>query len=181
MRFTPLQIPEVVLIEPRVIIDDRGLFMEVYREDIFAAHGIATRFVQDNCSVSRRGVLRGLHFQVEPAVQAKLVRVIRGEVYDVAVDLRRNSRSFGRHVGVILNAENRRMLFIPEGFAHGFLAMADDTEISYKCSRTYSAAHERGILWSDRDLDIQWPEIPGGYILSSKDNAYPPLKDLIYD
>lgn len=178
MKFTRLAISDVVLIEPKVLGDDRGFFLEFYREDFFARNGISVKFVQDNHSRSAKGVLRGLHFQVEPMAQAKLVRVVQGEVYDVAVDIRKGSKTFGKYVGEVLSAENKKMLYIPPGFAHGYCALRDGTEFMYKCSALYSPSHERGLIWSDPDLGISWPKLDVEYILSEKDKRYPVLKKL---
>lgn len=175
MKFTPLAIPDVVLIEPKVYHDLRGYFYESYREDFFAKSGIRDRFVQDNCSRSSKGVLRGLHYQLPPMAQAKLVRVTAGRVYDVAVDLRKKSKTFGRYVSIILSGDKFQWLYVPEGFAHGFCALEDGCEFHYKVSRFYSPGHERGILWNDPDIGIDWPKMD--YIISPKDETYPRLKD----
>lgn len=156
MRVTRTSLPDVLLVEPRVFEDARGFFYESFNRRAFADAGIDADFVQDNHSLSRRGVLRGLHYQIEHA-QAKLVRVIAGEVFDVAVDLRRSSPQFGRHVGVSLSAANRRMLFIPPGFAHGFLVVSDVAEFLYKTSDYWYPAHERTLRWNDPALGIAWP------------------------
>ncbi len=178
MKFIRTAIPDVVLIEPVVFEDARGGFLETYRRDEFAAHGIAGDFVQDNHSISKRGVLRGLHFQSPPHAQAKLLRVVRGEAFDAVVDLRRGSPSYGKHISAVLSAANRRMLYVPPGFAHGFLALADDTEFLYKASALYSPQNERGLAWDDPDLAIEWPVSAAPYALSEKDRRYPRLKDL---
>jgi dTDP-4-dehydrorhamnose 3,5-epimerase len=156
MRVSPTSLPDVLLIEPRVFDDARGFFFESYNKRAFAAAGIEADFVQDNHSRSCHGVLRGLHYQIEHA-QAKLVRVTAGEVFDVAVDLRRSSPAFGRHVAVTLSSQNRRMLFIPPGFAHGFLVLSDAAEFLYKTSDYWYPAHERTLLWNDPALGIEWP------------------------
>ena len=178
MKFTRLAISDVILIEPKVLGDERGFFLEFYREDLFEKNGISVKFVQDNHSRSVKGVLRGLHFQTEPMAQAKLVRVVQGEVYDVAVDIRKGSKTFGKYVGEILSAENKKMLYIPAGFAHGYCALKDGTEFMYKCSALYSPSHERGLIWNDPDLEISWPKLDVEYILSEKDKKYPILKKL---
>ena len=175
MKATPLNVPDVLLIEPRIFEDPRGFFYESYSEKEFAELGIHTKFVQDNHSRSSRGVLRGLHFQIAPKEQAKLVRVVRGEVFDVAVDIRKNSKTFGQHVDVTLSEENRRMLYVPAGFAHGYCVLRDGTELLYKTSDFYSPEHDRGIMWNDPDLHIPWPKLTGDYILSEKDKKHPPL------
>jgi dTDP-4-dehydrorhamnose 3,5-epimerase len=175
MNFRRTSIPEVLLVEPRVFEDARGSFMETWEARKFAEAGIGQPFVQDNQSRSARWVLRGLHYQVQ-VPQGKLVRVLAGKVFDVAVDLRRSSPTFGRWVGETLSAENRRMLWIPPGFAHGFIALENNTDLAYKCTQFYAARHERSLAWNDPALGIEWP-IPGGVapILSEKDAAAPLL------
>jgi dTDP-4-dehydrorhamnose 3,5-epimerase len=180
VRFIRLEIPDIILIEPNVHEDQRGFFYESYNLEIFAQNGISAQFVQDNHGRSTKGVLRGLHFQVEPKAQAKLVRVVRGEVFDVAVDVRRDSKTFGQYVGVRLSEHNKKMLYIPSGFAHGYCALEDGAELLYKVSDFYSPAHERGIIWNDPFIRIQWPKLDVDYILSRKDKEYPSLKDLVY-
>ena len=168
MKATPLAIPDVVLIEPKVFGDERGFFFESFNQAQFEqAIGKSVQFVQDNHSRSARNVLRGLHYQIQQP-QGKLVRVVQGEVFDVAVDLRRSSKTFGQWVGEILSADNKRQLWIPEGFAHGFVVLSDAAEFLYKTTDYYAPAHERCILWSDATLAIQWP---AGIqpILSAKD------------
>jgi dTDP-4-dehydrorhamnose 3,5-epimerase len=169
-------LPGVLLLEPKVFGDARGFFFESYNRRSFAeATGIDPEFVQDNHSRSARGVLRGLHYQIhEP--QGKLVRVIHGAVLDVAVDVRRSSPDFGRHVAVELSAENKRMLWVPEGYAHGFLVLSDSAEVLYKTTRYYAPAHERSIRWDDAGLAIAWP-LAGAPILSAKDAAAPGLAE----
>jgi dTDP-4-dehydrorhamnose 3,5-epimerase len=167
-------LPGVLLIEPRVFGDDRGFFMETYRADVLREAGITDAFVQDNHSRSARGVLRGLHYQ-EPNAQGKLVRCTRGAIFDVAVDIRRGSPSFGRWFGLELSDANKRMLWIPPGFAHGFCALEDHSDLVYKCTTLYDAASDRSIFWNDPDIGIGWPiEEP---ILSAKDAAAPRLRD----
>jgi len=172
--FERLAIPEVILIKPRVFEDERGFFMETYKESEFKANGIDVSFVQDNHSLSRRkGVLRGLHYQMPPHAQAKLVRVPFGRIFDVAVDIRRGSPTFGKWVSAQLSADNRHQLFIPAGFAHGFCTLELDTEVIYKCSTEYLASCDRSVRWDDPDLNIDWPlALP---ILSPKDAAAPYL------
>lgn len=168
MQVHTTNIPEVMLFEPKVFGDDRGFFYESFNENIFAeVTGFRPKFVQDNHSKSTKNVLRGLHYQIQNP-QGKLVRVIQGEVFDVAVDLRSNSPTFGQWVGEILNAENKRMLWVPEGFAHGFLVLSDTAEFLYKTTDFYAPHHERCIIWNDEILSINWPIqcIPS---LSSKD------------
>ncbi len=173
MRVTATAIPDVRLIEPRVFEDDRGFFYESWNARTLAAAGVEAAFVQDNHSRSRHGVLRGLHYQIEHA-QGKLVRAISGEVYDVVVDLRRSSPTFGRHVGVVLTAANRQMLWVPPGFAHGFVVLSEAADFLYKTTDYWYAAHERTLLWNDPALGIDWP-IVGPPILAAKDAAGTPL------
>lgn len=180
MKFTPTKFPDVVMIEPEVFGDPRGFFYESYHEDAFRKNGIRAHFVQDNHSRSSKGVLRALHFQTKPREQAKLIRVVSGEVLDVIVDVRTASKTFGQHFTTILNAENKKMLFIPPGFAHGFLALKDQTEFLYKVTDFYSPEHERGILWNDPSIDISWPKLDTEYILSEKDKKNPLLKDAFF-
>lgn len=157
MKATPLAIPDVILIEPKVFGDERGFFFESFNQTQFEqAIGKSVQFVQDNHSRSARNVLRGLHYQIQQP-QGKLVRVVRGEVFDVAVDLRKNSKTFGQWVGEILSADNKRQLWVPEGFAHGFVVLSDAAEFLYKTTDYYAPAHERCILWNDATLAIQWP------------------------
>ena len=171
---TPTDLPGVVVVEPRVFGDERGFFFESFNAETFAAAGLPTAFVQDNHSRSQRGVLRGLHFQ-NPEPQGKLVRVTAGAVFDVAVDLRRSSPHFGRWTGVELSAANKRMLWVPEGFAHGFLCLEDDTDFLYKCTRPYRPQHDRSIRWDDPDIGIDWPLGGTAPSLSGKDQAGVPL------
>jgi dTDP-4-dehydrorhamnose 3,5-epimerase len=175
MQFLPQSIPEVIAIEPRVHEDERGFFMECWQRRRFAEGGIDVDFVQDNHSRSVAHTLRGLHYQIRQP-QGKLVRVVRGAVFDVAVDLRRSSPSFGRWVGVELSSDNRRQLWVPAGFAHGFLVLTPEAELIYKCSDYYHPEHERALLWSDPQLGIDWP-LPAGVapLLSARDEAGLPL------
>ena len=156
MDFFPTSIPDVVLVKPRVFGDERGFFLESWQEEKFAAAGIDAHFVQDNHSRSVRNTLRGLHYQIRQE-QGKLVRVTRGAAFDVAVDLRSSSPTFGKYLGVELSAASRDMLWVPPGFAHGFLALEDGTEFQYKCTAYYAPEHERVIAWNDPDLAIAWP------------------------
>jgi dTDP-4-dehydrorhamnose 3,5-epimerase len=173
-------IPDVKLIRMRRHLDERGFFSETYSVRSLAAAGIATAFVQDNHSLSAAaGTVRGLHFQIPPHAQAKLVRVVRGAVLDVAVDLRIGSPTFGRHVAATLSAAEWNMLFIPEGFAHGFCTLQPDTEVVYKASRHYEPTHDRGIAWDDPALGIDWPVDPSRAIVSAKDRALPPFAALL--
>lgn len=173
MIVTPTGLPDVKLIEPNVFGDDRGFFMESWNARAFAAAGIPATFVQDNHSRSRRGVLRGLHYQIDRA-QGKLVRCVVGEVFDVVVDLRRSSTSFGRAVGLTLSAGNRRMLWVPPGFAHGFVAVSEVAEFLYKTTDYWYPEHERTLLWNDPVLGIDWP-LADAPILTGKDAAGSPL------
>ncbi len=172
--FTPLQISDVILVEPRVFGDDRGYFLETYKYSDFAAHGIPEHFVQDNHSRSVRGVLRGLHYQNPPQAQGKLVRVIRGAIFDVAVDIRPSSPTFAQWVGEVLSEENHRMLYIPPGFAHGFLVLSDVADVTYKVTAEYAPELDRGIIWNDPTIAIQWP-LDGPPLLSPKDANLPLL------
>jgi dTDP-4-dehydrorhamnose 3,5-epimerase len=177
MLFEPTQLPEVVLIKPRVFGDARGYFFETWQAREFAAAGINTAFVQDNHSHSTRHTLRGLHFQIE-AAQGKLVRVTRGEVFDVAVDIRRSSPRFGQWVGVVLSDTNHHMLWVPPGFAHGYLALSEEIDFIYKCTDLYAPQHERGIRWDDSQIAVRWPLPPGiTPNLSPKDAVAPLFKD----
>lgn len=166
MKFIQADIPGLVVIEPRVFKDERGFFMETYNRSVFEEHGIEPEFVQFNHSLSVKNTLRGLHYQVGKP-QGKLVRVIRGEVYDVSVDIRFGSPTFGKWFGISLSAENKKMLYVPVGFAHGFCVMSDDAEFIYACTDTYHPEGERGILWNDPDLAVSWPVTKP--LLSEKD------------
>jgi dTDP-4-dehydrorhamnose 3,5-epimerase len=173
MKVTPTAIADVKLIEPKVFGDARGFFFESYNRRAFASAGIDAEFVQDNHSRSRRGVLRGLHYQIQRA-QGKLVRVVVGSVFDVAVDLRRFSPTFGRHVAIELSAANQRMLWVPAGFAHGFVVISDEAEFLYKTTDYWYAEHERTLLWNDAALAIAWP-LDGAPIMAARDAAGTPL------
>lgn len=163
------------IIEPTVFADNRGFFMETYSKKDFEEIGITTEFVQDNHSKSTKGVLRGLHFQKE-FPQAKLVRVIKGEVYDVAVDLRKDSKTYGKYYGVTLTAENKLQFFIPRGFAHGFLVLSDEAEFTYKCDELYHSNDEGGLIWNDKTINIEWPlDKVDELIQSEKDKNWPEL------
>jgi dTDP-4-dehydrorhamnose 3,5-epimerase len=177
MKATPLKIPDVVLFEPKVFGDDRGFFFESYNQKNFEeATGLSPDFVQDNHSRSTKGVLRGLHYQLPPMAQGKLVRVVQGEVFDVAVDIRKSSPTFGKWVGEILSADNKKQLWIPEGFAHGFLTLSDTAEFLYKTTAFYAPDYERSIRWDDSAINIKWP-YDGKPILADKDAAAPWLAD----
>jgi dTDP-4-dehydrorhamnose 3,5-epimerase len=169
----PTTLQDVVIVEPKVFGDERGFFLEVYNQATFAKLGLPTEFVQDNHSGSQKGVLRGLHYQIQQP-QGKLVRALRGAIFDVAVDLRRGSKQFGKWVGVELSAENKRQLWVPPGFAHGFLTLTEFVEVSYKVTQLYAPEHERSLLWNDPALGIDWP-LEGEPILSAKDRAGVPL------
>ena len=172
-------IKDVIILEPQVFGDERGYFMESFSDRDFEAHtGLNVRFVQDNESCSKRGVLRGLHFQKEPYAQAKLVRVVRGRVLDVAVDIRKGSTSFGRYVAVELSGDNKRQLFIPKGFAHGYMVLEEDTVFQYKCDAYYHPAAEGGIAWDDPQIGVEWPLPEGEIILSERDKNRPLLSEL---
>ena len=176
MNFIKTSIEGVVVVVPTVYEDPRGFFYESYRKKLFIQNGIKDDFVQDNVSSSAQGVLRGLHYQVAPRAQAKLLRVFRGSVYDVAVDIRPRSKTFAKFFTITLSAENKKMLYIPKGFAHGFCVLEEGTEFMYKVSDYYSPDHERGILWSDPALASPWPKLDCAFILSDKDKRYPVLK-----
>ena len=173
--FLPTKLDGVYIIEVKTYKDDRGYFMETYKESDFKDAGLNYTFVQDNQSSSGKGVLRGLHFQKKHP-QAKLVRVLSGEVFDVAVDLRKGSKTYGQWVGEILTGENRRLMMIPKGFAHGFLVLSDIAVFEYKCDDFYHPEDEGGIIWNDPDIAIEWPEI-GSVVLSEKDRKRPTLSD----
>ncbi len=174
-QFCSLQIPEVILVEAQKAEDDRGFFMETYKESAFSASGIPSSFVQDNYSHSVRGVLRGLHYQKHPKAQGKLVSVIRGEIFDVAVDIRKGSATYGQWVGEVLSSDNRRLLYVPVGFAHGFCVLSEEADVVYKVTNEYAPDLDRGIIWNDPDIAVEWPaEEP---LLSPKDAQLPRLRD----
>ena len=172
--FKNLDIPEVILIEAQSFPDDRGFFLESFKESIFNSNGINTKFVQDNYSHSIKGVLRGLHYQKNPQAQAKLVIALRGEIFDVAVDIRKDSPTYGKWVGEILSEKNHKLLYIPEGFAHGFCALSE-ADVLYKVNQEYSPEHDRGIIWNDPEINIIWPV--DNSIVSEKDSILPILKN----
>lgn len=177
MRFTPTRIPEVVLIEPRIFRDHRGFFMETWQSRKFAAAGIHLPFVQDNYSHSRQGTLRGLHYQIMQP-QGKLIQVLAGEIFDVVVDIRRSSPTFGQWAGLNLSADHPQLLWIPPGFAHGFFVLSEKADFLYKCTDYYAPVHERAIRWDDHELNITWPLPPGvSPLLSASDAAGKPLRD----
>ncbi|MCG6553278.1 MAG: dTDP-4-dehydrorhamnose 3,5-epimerase [Candidatus Magnetominusculus sp. LBB02] len=174
-EFERLEIPDVVLVTPRLFPDERGYFKELYKYSDFAAFGIKERFVQDNFSKSSKDVLRGLHYQMYPKAQGKLVSCNKGEIFDVAVDIRASSGTFGRWVGAALTGENHKMLYIPAGFAHGFVVMSETVEVIYKCTEEYSPKDDRGIIWNDPDLNINWQvKSP---LVSDKDSRLPRFKE----
>jgi dTDP-4-dehydrorhamnose 3,5-epimerase len=174
--FTKLEIPEVILVEAKSFSDDRGFFLENYKESDFIKNGIDTKFVQDNVSRSAKDVIRGLHYQKNPKAQAKLVSVIKGEIFDVAVDIRKNSPTFGKWVSETLSDENHKSLYVPEGFAHGFCVKSDVADVLYKVNQEYSAENERSLIWNDGNLRIQWPiQNP---LLTKKDSQSPSLENI---
>ena len=177
-EFKKLDVKDVQLIIPKIFNDERGFFLESFKKSEFIANGITDEFSQDNHSKSTKGVLRGLHFQKAPKAQAKIVRCIKGTIFDVAVDLRKNSPTFKKWTGVVLSEDNKHMLYIPEGFAHGFAVLSDTAEILYKASNEYSKEHDRGIRWNDPEIDVNW-NIDFEPILSEKDKNQPFVKDII--
>jgi dTDP-4-dehydrorhamnose 3,5-epimerase len=178
MMIEPTTLPDVKLVTPKRFGDARGWFAEVYKQSAFEAAGLVVNFVQDNHSMSAQvGTIRGLHFQLPPFAQAKLVRVVRGRILDVAVDVRRSSPTFGQHVAIELSADAGQALFIPVGFAHGFCTLAPDTEVEYKVSAPYAPTHDHGLAWDDPALDIPWPVDAKAAILSDKDRRHPRLAD----
>lgn len=174
MEFITNEIEGVVVIKPTVFEDERGHFFEYYQKELFAQNGIKDDFVQDNQSLSQKGVLRGLHFQAPPYAQAKLIRVIKGAVLDVAVDIRKNSPTYGKHFSIELNERNKKQLYIPVGFAHGFFTLEDNTIFSYKCSNYYHKTSEGALLWNDKDLSINWNVAQP--VLSEKDKEATPFQ-----
>jgi dTDP-4-dehydrorhamnose 3,5-epimerase len=180
LKFTPQSIPDVLLIEPTTHGDNRGYFVETFRQDLFeAAIGYKINFLQDNESKSSKGVLRGLHYQLPPFAQAKLVRVIEGSVLDVAVDIRKSSPTFGQYVAVELTAENKHQLFVPHGFAHGFIVLSNSTTFAYKVDNYYAPEHDRGIAFDDAKLGIDWRLTIEALQLSDKDKTHPDLSDAL--
>jgi dTDP-4-dehydrorhamnose 3,5-epimerase len=177
MNLLETALPGVLIVEPKVFRDDRGFFLETYHAARYAGAGLPEGFVQDNLSLSRRGVLRGLHYQY-PAAQGKLVAVLRGAVYDVAVDIRRGSPTFGRWTGTVLSADNLRQMYVPPGFAHGFLVLSEEALFSYKCTEYYRPTDEGSVLWNDPDLAIEWPLASSPPLLAPKDAAAPRLADV---
>lgn len=175
-EFEKLEIDGLILVKPKVFGDNRGFFMESYKKSEFVKGGIQCEFVQDNHSKSSKGVLRGLHYQIKPKAQAKLIRCIKGKIYDVAVDLRPNSKTFGKWAKVELSEENSHMLFIPECFAHGFVVLSDEAELFYKTNNEFSPELDRGVLWNDKDINVNWGI--SSPILSEKDKIQPKLSEI---
>jgi len=174
---TPVDaIPELRILEPKVFQDDRGYFYETYNKKAYGEHGISDNFVQDNQSLSKKGALRGMHYQIASNAQSKLVRVIHGAVFDVAVDMRKESASFGKWFGLVLSGENKLQFYIPRGFAHGFLTLTDTALFSYKCDNFYAKEDERGFRFDDHEIAIGWPELDTSMIVSSKDKELPSFK-----
>ena len=178
MKFIKLEIPDVVIIEPDIFGDDRGFFFETYKKNMFAENGINVDFVQDNMSSSTKNVLRGLHYQLDPMAQGKLVRVVVGEIFDVAVDIRRGSPWYGKWVGQKLSAENGKSMFVPAGFAHGFCVLSDKAVFHYKCTNYYSKENERGLLWNDPEVGVEWPVSERDVQLSGKDKNASGISDI---
>ena len=179
MEIERTSLSDVLLFTPKRHGDPRGYFCEVFRDDVFARNAGPVSFVQDNHSRSaRKGTLRGLHYQKKPFAQGKLVRVTRGAILDVAVDIRHGSPTFGQHVAVELSEENGRQLWIPPGFLHGLCTLTDDTEVLYKVTAYYSGPHDAGVVWNDPDIGVPWPAMTEGYVLSPKDEAAPRLRDI---
>ncbi len=177
MDFIRTLIPEVILIKPKIHGDERGFFLESYKKSLFRDNGIKDDFIQDNHSKSSIGVLRGLHYQLKPYAQAKLLRCVSGRVYDVAVDIRKNSPTFGKWVGFELSEENKNILYVPVGFAHGFLTLSQTAELLYKTTAEYSPECDRGVLFNDPEIGIEWPKLDVEILLSAKDKVQPYLKD----
>ena len=178
MKFVKLEIPDVIVIEPDILGEARGFFFETYKKNEFAANGINVDFVQDNMSSSTKNVLRGLHYQLDPMAQGKLVRVVVGEVFDVAVDIRKGSPYFGKWAGHKLSAENGKSMYVPPGFAHGFCVLSDLAVFHYKCTNYYSKENERGLLWNDSGIGIEWTVSENEVILSDKDKNAVGLSDI---
>lgn len=175
-NFERLSIPELVLIQPKSFSDDRGFFLETFKESSFVSNDIKSKFVQDNFSHSYKHVIRGLHYQINPKAQAKLVSVLQGEIFDVAIDIRKNSPTFGKWIGVTLSDKNHKLLFIPQGFAHGFCVLSDVADVLYKVNQEYSPEHEKGIIWNDPQINISWPT--KNPIISKKDMDLPLLNNV---
>lgn len=180
-EFKKVDISGILVIEPKAFFDDRGFFMECYSVKSFEENGFTKPFVQDNHSQSKKGVLRGLHYQNNPSPMGKLVRCITGKIFDVGVDIRKGSPTFGKWYGEVLSEENKKMIYFPPGFAHGFLALADDAHVYYKCTGLYSKENESAIAWNDPDVGVNWPleQVGGAAILSDRDKIHPQLKGAI--
>ncbi len=176
VKFVETRLPGVLVVEPRIHADQRGLFLETNHAETYPARGIGPAFVQDNLSRSRRGVLRGLHYQ-EPKPQGKLIQAVRGRVFDVAVDIRRGSPNFGRWVGIELSEDTLRQIWIPPGFAHGFLTLSEQADLTYKCTGYYAPQCEHGLRWDDPEIGIEWPDLDGPPVVSEKDAGAPTLAD----
>jgi dTDP-4-dehydrorhamnose 3,5-epimerase len=181
MQVTAMDIPGLLVIEPKVFGDERGFFVESYNKGRYQEAGVNVEFVQDNLSKSKKGVLRGLHYQAPPFAQGKLVTVLAGAVLDVAVDIREGSPTYGQYAMVELTAENKKQFWIPAGFAHGFLTLEDDTLFAYKCTNVYSSEHDRGVKFDDPVIGIQWPDLGEELTISEKDQKQPLLKDIIQE
>ena len=177
MDFIKTKIEDVAIIEPKIFFDQRGFFMVCYNDEIFALNGIKDVFIQDNISKSKKGTLRGMHFQLAPYEQAKIVRVTKGEIFDVAIDIRNTSSTYSKWVGVVLNDKNRKALYIPAGFAHGFMVLSEEAEVAYKCTAQYNPKADRSIAWNDPQIGIDWPNKPDLELLSEKDKNAPFLCD----
>lgn len=176
-EFEKQKINDVILIKPKIFGDNRGFFLETYKKSEFVKNGIVAEFIQDNHSKSTKHVLRGLHYQAKPYMQAKIVRCIKGRIFDVAVDIRPESSTYGKYVKVELSQENQNMLYIPEGFAHGFVVLSDEAELIYKASGEYAPQADRGIIWNDKDINVDW-EIDFEPILSEKDKIQPKFNEI---
>jgi len=179
-KFNKTPIEGILVIEPKAFADNRGFFMEAYNQKNFEDSGFSEKFIQDNLSKSSKGVLRGLHYQVNPSPMGKLVSCIKGKIFDVGVDVRKGSKTFGQWFGDILSEENKKMIYFPPGIAHGFLSLEDNTFVAYKCTGFYSKEDERAIIWNDPEIDIKWPidQVGGKVIVSDRDKVHPKLKDL---
>ena len=174
-QFSDSSIEDVKIVTPKKFEDERGLFLETYKKSEFSTHGIPDTFVQENVSLSKKSVLRGLHYQINPKAQGKLVSVISGSIFDVAVDIRKNSPTFGKYTSIELNSEDIKLFWIPPGFAHGFLSLEDNTRVAYKTTAEYSHEHERGILWNDPGIGIKWPHMD--VIIAERDAQFPGLME----
>lgn len=177
MKVIETPLAGMVILEPKVFGDHRGFFMETYNEEVFRNHGLTETFVQDNMSRSKKGTLRGMHYQLAPHAQGKLVRVTYGEVFDAGVDLRRSSPTYGKWFGLHLTGENKKALYVPPGFAHGFLVLSDEAEFHYKCTSLYAPKFDRGMRWNDPKVGIEWPMDPDPEMLSEKDRTAPLFED----